>query len=969
MKIINYYLLGIIISLSICFTPHVVATDFGGEAIRSKFDKADVVVVQFNDIRASVFTFYDDNTAFPASMAVLSDPNDRYYAGNVISAFGTNFGGAISADGKFFEISVDLVSPEIATYVATRVNTQAVGTVVTLAVGSPASSSIVTGFISRHLDPARPFLNEMETHLSLGGNDINNINIANATKINIAELTTTDTLNVLTATTTLDFTSTGTSSLNDLNVAGTTTVSNLTSTGFIKINGTAEFDSTMSVLGATNLNSTLDVVDLITASNGVTVTGGVTTDTLDATTITSTTLTTMDVESTGTATLNSVKANNIETTDLSVLKEFTVGGDITANADLQVLGTTNLNGLINNGDTYLNGNLDVLGLTTMQGAVFNGNVVVNSDLTAAFGLYLGNSDTRLSQSSDQNKLRVENTVGWYDMGAGASGLVEFSTDQDGYTFDKKLAATDILSVDGVNGLVQLVANNGGPGLTMSNGARNAKVGIESTKGYGYLNGTALTATMDGGNTDGFLWRNSTNSNADGAMSLTNDGKLMVKSQLAFRNNKNTYVSSNGNYIRLQSQYGYADMGAGNSAWFHFNTDRTNFYMGKGLHVNGQIRVYGSNTYLTNNHIYENGSALVNKYLGKNARAADSAKLAGVAASKFARRDQANTFTQNQLISKKNSWLTLDSPGTGGSGTDQGAGISIGESGYKGSAALHLTYNGNGTSYIGMGAVNSSTNIPQYAAQRFGYTSNDTNFLGRIISKSSNYGYDSNSSKYGINLGNSDLVGLNGMYFADTANSQTEGLMFKRNSGSGSSSWSNMRIYGDALYIAPNAASTSYKVWAGDTLYAKDVKLRSSIGGRNSLQQALAWIDKCKTGVSAGCIDSTSNSGAAETHTLLFGRSNGMGTGDINLSQDYDKFKWLLFIGSSDNSVQFISVRQNVTDLKLAQTIARSKRQGVNIFGLGYKYSFYWNGYFSTKRKFKLINENSKVWKVYGINPA
>lgn len=80
-----------------------------------------------------------------------------------------------------------------------------------------------------------------------------------------------------------------------------------------------------------------------------------------------------------------------------------------------------------------------------------------------------------------------------------------------------------------------------------------------------------------------------------------------------------------------------------------------------------------------------------------------------------------------LIQKNNAWLTVDSPSTGGEAIEQGAGVSIGESGYKGSAALHLTYTGDGYSHIGMGAVNTSSNLPEYRAMRMYYTNNQVYF--------------------------------------------------------------------------------------------------------------------------------------------------------------------------------------------------------------------------------------------------
>jgi len=65
-------------------------------------------------------------------------------------------------------------------------------------------------------------------------------------------------------------------------------------------------------------------------------------------------------------------------------------------------------------------------------------------------------------------------------------------------------------------------------------------------------------------------------------------------------------------------------------------------------------------------------------------------------------------------------LVLDSISSGDDWTSQGAYISLGESGALGSAALHLTYVGNGYGYIGSGAVNAG--IPAQSYLRFQYNS-------------------------------------------------------------------------------------------------------------------------------------------------------------------------------------------------------------------------------------------------------
>jgi hypothetical protein len=95
------------------------------------------------------------------------------------------------------------------------------------------------------------------------------------------------------------------------------------------------------------------------------------------------------------------------------------------------------------------------------------------------------------------------------------------------------------------------------------------------------------------------------------------------------------------------------------------------------------------------------------------------------------RNTGDTITGDLRIVKQNAWLVLDSPSEGTNGADQAAGISIGESGYKGSASLHLTYTGDGFGHIGMGPVDGSTSIPQFRAMRLYYLNNNVDFYGTI----------------------------------------------------------------------------------------------------------------------------------------------------------------------------------------------------------------------------------------------
>ncbi|MDG3581768.1 pyocin knob domain-containing S74 family peptidase [Galbibacter pacificus] len=104
----------------------------------------------------------------------------------------------------------------------------------------------------------------------------------------------------------------------------------------------------------------------------------------------------------------------------------------------------------------------------------------------------------------------------------------------------------------------------------------------------------------------------------------------------------------------------------------------------------------------------------------------------------------------QIGQSSNPWLTLHSLSSGSDGVDQGGGISIGESGKKGSAAVHLTYTGNGRGHLGMGAVD-STGIPEYEVLEMHYQSNSGTFKGNLIANGNIYSNGSNYYGDGKNI--------------------------------------------------------------------------------------------------------------------------------------------------------------------------------------------------------------------------
>lgn len=59
--------------------------------------------------------------------------------------------------------------------------------------------------------------------------------------------------------------------------------------------------------------------------------------------------------------------------------------------------------------------------------------------------------------------------------------------------------------------------------------------------------------------------------------------------------------------------------------------------------------------------------------------------------------------------------------------------------------------------------------------------------------------------YGLHMNNSDMIGLNGIFFSDSVDSGGEGVNFYRSSGR----WDRLYSYGGTLYYAPNCATDTH----------------------------------------------------------------------------------------------------------------------------------------------------------------
>jgi len=106
-----------------------------------------------------------------------------------------------------------------------------------------------------------------------------------------------------------------------------------------------------------------------------------------------------------------------------------------------------------------------------------------------------------------------------------------------------------------------------------------------------------------------------NQNTDFSSGVYTPGALRVDGSLKL--NADCTLSRQGSsQCRVQTSYGYTEIGPNNTSWAHFNTDRANFYFNKGAHFAGQPKYYalgamyynGASTYASGKVTYSTSAA-------------------------------------------------------------------------------------------------------------------------------------------------------------------------------------------------------------------------------------------------------------------------------------------------------------------------------------------------------------------------
>lgn len=121
-----------------------------------------------------------------------------------------------------------------------------------------------------------------------------------------------------------------------------------------------------------------------------------------------------------------------------------------------------------------------------------------------------------------------------------------------------------------------------------------------------------------------------------------------------------------------------------------------------------------------------------------------------------------------------------------------------------------------------------------------------------------------SSAYGIDMNNSDISGINGLYFEDAADSAGEGINFYRASGT----WDRLYAYGGVLYFAPNQATATYPGTRYTVYHSGGATIPVSKGGTGATTAATA-----RTNLGVACTSLYSGTLSSGSTTFNYGNYN------------------------------------------------------------------------------------------------
>ena len=119
--------------------------------------------------------------------------------------------------------------------------------------------------------------------------------------------------------------------------------------------------------------------------------------------------------------------------------------------------------------------------------------------------------------------------------------------------------------------------------------------------------------------------------------------------------------------------------------------------------------------------------------------------------------------------------------------------------------------------------------------------------------------------YGINMQNSDIIGINGMYFLDAVDSQGEGINFYRSS----TTWDRLYSESGTLYYAPNVATNTHPGTRYTVYHSGGATIPLTKGGTGGTTAATA-----RTNLGITCTSLYSGTLSSGSTTFNYGNYNG-----------------------------------------------------------------------------------------------
>lgn len=187
--------------------------------------------------------------------------------------------------------------------------------------------------------------------------------------------------------------------------------------------------------------------------------------------------------------------------------------------------------------------------------------------------------------------------------------------------------------------------------------------------------------------------------------------------------------------------------------------------------------------------------------------------------------------------------------------------------------------------------------------------------------------------YGINMQNSDIIGINGLYFLDAVDSEGEGINFYRSS----TTWDRLYSYAGTLYYAPNVATNTHPGTRYTVYHSGGATIPLSKGGTGGTTAAAA-----RTNLGITC-------------TSLYSGTLSSGSTTFN----YGNYKGYVIVGLPSSSASRMSLfipKNVITTSDVSWQIADE----VNYRGFKLKYS-------GTTVTLTIGNGSGSITNVYGVN--